>query len=78
MPMETPDEQLLAAAETDDIGRATAAATIARAARAPAVATSPIRFNIQFPPLGLPPLRRRSVHPVCRTRFGGFDSNRFL
>jgi hypothetical protein len=55
MPIETPVEQLLAVAAADDVGRATAAATIARATSTPAVATNPSLFNILFPPIGITP-----------------------
>src|SRR5664279_6548276 len=76
MPSVTPFEHVAVAA-ADDIGRATAAATMASAASTPAVATNPSLFNMQFPPLGLPPLRRRSSHPVCRTLESGLDSSLF-
>jgi hypothetical protein len=70
MPIVTPFEQLTVEA-ADDVGRATAAATMASAANTPAVATNPSLFNIQVPPLGLPPLRRRNALAVCRTLESG-------
>ena len=48
-------------------GRATADAATANAATEATAAISPTRFNIQFPPLGLPTLRRRAGLPVGRS-----------
>jgi CelD/BcsL family acetyltransferase involved in cellulose biosynthesis len=54
MPIETPDLHESADAAATVAGRAMADATTASAATDVAVAISPTRFNIQFPPIGLP------------------------
>src|ERR1700693_5244969 len=66
---------VLQSGETDAllaaVGRAIAVATIARTATVAAQAIREILFNIQFPPLGLPTVRRRAGLPVGRSGESG-------
>jgi hypothetical protein len=71
IPIERTFPHVTFAAADDFAGVATAVATIARTATVAATAIKEIRFNIQFPPLGLPTIRRRAGPPVGRSGESG-------
>ncbi len=70
MPIDTPLVHDAVAAACAD-GRAAAAETIASTAAKAATATHPTLLTINFPPLGLRPLRRADVRTVCRNALRG-------